>query len=288
MKAEKANYPVLLMCRVLGVSKSRFYGWMKQNRSQERAVKEKGLVEKIRTLHEKSFGTYGSPRIHVDLSEAGETVSVNRVARLMRKEGIVGCPKRRFRITTDSNHAEPVAENILKREFVQEVPNKVWVADITYIRTVRGWGYLSVILDLFNHEVVGWSFENHMRTELVLKSLSMALRRRHPQPGLIFHSDRGSVYASKDFRKALNVAGITQSMSRKGDCWDNACAESFFATIKRELVYRHHLLELAEARADIHLYIEVFYNRKRRHSSNGYLCPMEFERRFLAGAAVAA
>ena len=164
----------------------------------------------------------------------------------------------------------------------------MWVTDITYIRTLRGWTYLSVIQDLFNHEIVGWSYADHMRTELVLESLYMAMRKRNPPKGLILHSDRGSQFASQDYRKELKVFGIKQSMSRKGDCWDNACAESIFSTIKRELVFQNHWANLEAARPDLYEYIEVFYNRKRRHSSNGYLSPVDYERLVLSGAAVAA
>ncbi|HOD08320.1 MAG TPA: IS3 family transposase [Myxococcota bacterium] len=232
--------------------------------------------------------TYGSPRIHADLVAAGHKTGRRKVAKLMARNGVVGCPKRRQRNTTDSNHNEPPAPNLLNRNFKPDAPNKVWVTDITYVRTARGWTYLSVIQDLFNHGIVGWSYADHMRTELVLESLYMAMRRRNPAKGLILHSDRGSQYASREFRKELNAFGIEQSMSRKGDCWDNACAESIFSTIKRELVYQNHWASQDAARPDLYEYIEVFYNRKRRHSSNGYLSPVDYERLVLSKAAVAA
>jgi len=288
MRAEQARYPVSLMCKEFEVSRSGFYAWLKRGGSTKRAEAEAALVVEITKLHEASRRTYGSPRIHADLVAAGHHTGRKLVARLMAKNGIVGCPKRRRRNTTDSNHKEPPAPNLLNRNFKPDAPNKVWVTDITYIRTSRGWTYLSVIQDLFNHEIVGWSYADHMRTEMVLESLYMAMRRRNPPRGLILHSDRGSQFASREFRKVLEAFGIQQSMSRKGDCWDNACAESIFSTIKRELVYQNHWANLEAARPDLYEYIEVFYNRKRRHSSNGYLSPVDYERLVLSGAAVAA
>jgi putative transposase len=287
IRAEKANFPVAFMCRHLDLSTSGYYAWEKRpvsKRKRENAV----LVEKIRDSHRGGRGEYGSPRIYDDLKEQGESVGRHRIARLMRENGITARPLKRFRKTTDSNHDLPVAPNLLERNFQTDKPDTVWVGDITYIWTARGWAYLAVIVDLFSRRVVGWSVDDNMRTELVLKALEMAKGQRDVLPGLIFHSDRGSQYASLEYQKALSKAGIIPSMSRKGDCWDNAVAESFFATIKRELVQKCYWLNLKAARMSIHEYIEVFYNRKRKHSTNGNLCPAEYERRFINQAAMAA
>ena len=287
IRAEKAKFPIAFLCRQLGVSTSGYYTWEKRpvsKRKQEDAV----LLEKIRESHRRGRGTYGSPRIHDDLKEQGETVGRHRVARLMRENGITARPLKRFRRTTDSNHNLPVAPNLLERNFTTERPDEVWVGDITYLWTASGWSYLAVIVDLFSRRVVGWAIDNNMRSELVLKALEMAKGQRDVRPGLIFHSDRGSQYASQDYRDALSVSGIIASMSRKGDCLDNAVAESFFATIKRELVSKCYWLSLKAARTAIHDYIEVFYNRRRKHSTNGHLSPVDYERRFTNYAAVAA
>jgi putative transposase len=287
IRAEKANFPVAFMCRMLELSTSGYYAWEKRpvsKREQEDAV----LVEKIRDSHRRGRGAYGSPRIYDDLKERGETVGRHRIARLMRENGITARPLKRFRKTTDSNHDMPVAPNLLERNFETDRPNAVWVGDITYIWTAIGWAYLAVIVDLFSRRVVGWAIDSNMRSELVVKALEMAKGQRDIRPGLIFHSDRGSQYASQDYQRALAVSDIIPSMSRKGDCWDNAVAESFFATIKRELVSKCYWLNLKAARIAIHDYIEVFYNRRRKHSTNGYVSPVEYERRFINHAAVAA
>lgn len=287
IRAEQANFSIVFMCRSLGVSSSGYYASKKRPVCKRQQENER-LLEKIRDSHRRSRGTYGSPRVHDDLKEQGESVGRHRVARLMREHSITARPLKKFRKTTDSNHDLPVAPNLLEREFETERPNKVWVGDITYLWTAIGWVYLAVIVDLFSRRVVGWAIDNHMRSELVLKALSMATNGREVKPGLIFHSDRGSQYASLEYREALATAGITASMSRKGDCWDNAVAESFFATLKRELVRKCHWLNLKAARMAVHEYIEVFYNRMRKHSTNGNLSPVEYERRFKNQAAVAA
>ena len=285
--AEKAKYPVTLMCRQLAVTPSGYYAW--KNRSpSKRKKRDAELVEKIQASHKSSQGSYGSPRIYDDLKDQGETAGRHRIARLMRENDITAQPKKRFRKTTDSNHTLPVAPNLLNRKFDTEAPDQAWVSDITYVWTIHGWAYLAVIIDLFSRRVVGWSLENHMRTELVLKALKMAKGHRKIPDGLIFHSDRGVQYASNEFRAELSKNGIEQSMSRKGNCWDNAVAESFFATIKRELVRKHLWLNLRAARIDIHKYTEVFYNRKRKHSTIGYFNPVDYERYFENHAAVAA
>lgn len=285
--AEEANFPVAFMCEKSGLSRSGYYAWKKRPVSQRQKEDER-LVEKIRLSHSRGRGEYGSPRIHSDLKEQGETVGRHRVARLMRENHITAKPLKRFCRTTDSNHKLPVAPNLLERNFTTTEPNAAWAGDITYIWTASGWTYLAVIVDLFSRQVVGWALDSNMRTDLVLMALEMAKSQRTTLPGLIFHSDQGSQYASDDYQKALSRNGIRPSMSRKGDCWDNAVAESFFATLKRELVRKCYWMNLKSARMAIHEYIEVFYNRKRKHSTNGYLSPVEYERRFHKQAAMAA
>lgn len=277
---EKDNFPVTLMCRVLEVSKSGYYAWRKATPS-ERAQKNEELEAKIEEIHADSRSSYGSPRVHAELVAQGFEVGRNRVARLMRSKGIVGRRKPRFRKTTDSNHTLPVADNVLDRQFAVDEPDRAWVADITYVWTQRGWLYLAVILDLFSRRVVGWSMADHMRTELVLDALSAALGSRLPsEDGLIFHSDRGSQYASGAYQEALDEHGITCSMSRRGNCWDNAVAESFFSTLKTELVHNVIFLTHDTAKNAIAEWIEMFYNSNRRHSSLGYATPLEFEQRY--------
>jgi putative transposase len=287
IRAEKANFPVALMCRVLGLSTSGYYAWEKRGVSRRQREDEE-LVPKIRASHRAGRGSYGSPSIYKDLREQGETAGRHRIARLMRENGITARPLKRFRRTTDSNHDLPVAPNLLQRNFETDRPDAAWVGDITYIWTDSGWTYLAVILDLFSRRVVGWALDHHMRAELALKALEMAKGLRDVRPGLIFHSDRGVQYASHDYRQALAVDGILASMSRKGDCWDNAVAESFFSTLKRELVHKRRFSILAAARLAIHEYIEAFYNGKRRHTANGHLSPAERERRFHCQATMAA
>ena len=282
IEAEKANFSVRMMCRCSGVSTSGFYAWRKRGLS-ERVKQDAVLLEKIKSIHAESRKTYGSPRVHAELVADGFEVSRKRVARLMAEEGIVGRRKRAFKKTTDSNHDNPIADNVLDRNFEADAPDKAWVADLTYIRTHQGWLYLAVVIDLYSRRVVGWSMAEHMRTELVLNALGMALGSRTPHPeGLVFHSDRGSQYAAEEYRDALTEAGITCSMSRRANCWDNAVAESFFSTLKTELIYRVILLNPASAKTTIAEWIEVFYNGKRRHSSIGYLAPREYEGRFYA------
>jgi transposase InsO family protein len=287
IRAEKANFPVAFMCRQLGLSPSGYYVWERRGASRRRQEDE-ALIPKIRASHRASRGTYGSPRIYDDLKDQGETVGRHRIARLMRENGITARPLKRFRKTTDSNHDLPVAPNLLERNFEAARPNQVWVGDITYIWTGSGWTYLAVIVDLFSRRVVGWALDNNMRAELVTKALEQAVGLRQLEPGLIFHSDRGSQYASAAYQKALAAAGITPSMSRKGDCWDNAVAESFFSTLKRELVSKCYWLNMKAVRMAIHEYIEAFYNGRRKHSTNGNLSPVEYERRFQCQAAMAA
>jgi len=245
-------------------------------------------VSEIREIHQRSRGTYGSPRICAELRARGRAVSENRVARLMRENGVSARFKRRWRRTTDSKHTLPVAPNTLDRNFEIEAPNKVWVTDITYIWTLEGWLYLAVVEDLFSRRIVGWSMADHMRTELVLGALDMAIGNRLPEGELLHHSDRGSQYASFTYQKRLEERGLACSMSRRANCLDNAVAESFFGTLKHELVHRQTWISRDQARAAIHEYIEIFYNRWRRHSTLGQVCPAEFERNYNQEAAEAA
>jgi putative transposase len=264
------------MCRQLSVSRSGYYRWKTREPSQ-RQKEDIRLKVAIKASHEQSRGTYGSPRIVDDLKEQGFDVSRRRVARLMAEEGITGTPKKPFKRTTDSKHSEAIADNTLDRNFNVDAPDTAWATDITYVRTWDGWMYLAVVVDLFSRRVIGWATATHMRTKLVMKALDMALGRRLPEPGLLHHSDRGSQYASRDYRKALDDRGIVCSMSRRGDCWDNAVVESFFATLKKELIHRKPWPTARAAREAIVEYIEVFYNRKRKHSTLGYLSPANFE-----------
>ncbi len=284
--AEKANYPVRILCRVLQVSRSGFYAWAKRSPSR-RKVEDRRLRVEIKALHEASYKTYGSPRIHADLKARQMAISRKRVARLMKEAGLCGLPPKRFRRTTDSQHNQPVAGNVLQRDFDVSKPNQCWAADITYIRTWEGWLYLAVVIDLFSRRVVGWALADHLRTDLVLEALRMALGLRQPEAGLLHHSDRGSQYASQAYRGLLEGRGITCSMSRRGDCWDNAVVESFFGTLKTELIHRHPWPSRRRAATSVIDYIEIFYNRKRRHSYLGYLSPADYEKVFETAALAA-
>jgi putative transposase len=276
IRTEKATYPVRVLCRTLLVSASGFYAWCRRGLSQ-RVREDAALKIEIRAAHAASNKTYGSPRVHEELQAEGQHVGRKRVARLMREEGLKGQKKRRFRVTTDSRHSYPIAPNALNRDFTASAPNKVWVTDITYIWTREGWIYLAAILDLYSRRVVGWSADSYIDRTLAIDALGMALRTRRPEPGLIHHSDRGVQYASGDYQRLLREHGITCSMSRKGDCWDNAVAESFFSTLKAELVYRTDFVSRNQAFALLFEYIEAFYNGRRRHSSLGYVSPVEHE-----------
>ena len=273
---EKAAFPVGLLCRTLGVSRAGFYAWQGRPTAARNGADERLGLE-IAAIHAESRQRYGSPRIQAELGARGCRTSRKRVARLMRERGLAARRRRRFRVTTDSKHAFPVAPNVLAREFEQPAPDVAWVTDITYIPTGDGWLYLAVILDLCSRFAVGWAMSENITRELTLDALNMALARRHPPRGLLHHSDRGSQYASGDYQKVLKAQGIACSMSRRGDCWDNAVAESFFATLKVELVYATKWDTRAEARAALFEYIEVFYNGQRRHSTLGYLSPRAFE-----------
>jgi putative transposase len=274
---EKALYPVTVLCRVLRLSTSGFYAWMKRPASR-RATTTAILQAAVRVAFGESRGTYGSPRVHAALVAQGWKVSKTRVEREMRKLGLLARRPKRFRITTDSAHDQPIAKNALDRKFEAAQPNRVWSTDITYVWTREGWLYLAIIIDLFSRRVVGWATANHMRTSLVLNALRMAVGRRLPHAGLVHHSDRGTQYASKTYRDALAELDIVSSMSRKGNCWDNAVSESFFSTIKHELIHRHHWETRAAASLAIAEYIECFYNTRRRHSYLGFRSPVEYER----------
>ncbi len=276
IEAHRNMFPVTVMCRVLEVSTSGYYAWRHRPES-ERARANRELVAQIRASSKKGRGTYGSPRIFSDLRAKGIACSLNRVARLMRSEGIHARRRRKFRVTTDSRHNRPVAENKLARAFTVAQVNTVWLGDITYIWTLEGWLYLAIVLDLCSRRIVGWSMDKRIKTSLVTSALEMALERQCPSAGLMFHSDRGSQYASAEYQALLKRNGIDCSMSRKGNCWDNAPAESVFSSLKMELIYDRKYLTRASARHEVFEYIEVFYNRVRRHSALDYVSPAEFE-----------
>lgn len=274
--AEKAAFPVAFMCKQLEVSRSGYYAWVDRPAPAKTAADAQLAVE-IAAVHKSSRATYGSPRVHAELRAGGRRVGRKRVERLMRQNGIQARRKRRYRRTTDSKHSSPIAPNVLARQFAPDAANSVWVTDVTYVWTGEGWLYLAVMLDLFARRVVGWSASATNDTELALVALEHALRTRCPAQGLVHHSDRGSPYASADYRAKLAAHGLVASMSRTGDCWDNAVAESFFATIKAELIDITYYATRAAAVAAIADYIEHFYNPQRRHSFLGYASPMEYE-----------
>ncbi len=275
--AEKANYPITVLCDVLEVSRSGFYARTTRSPSARSKTDAKLAVE-IAAAHKKSSKRYGSPRVHRALRRKGVRVGKKRVARLMRENGLVGRRKRPFRRTTDSNHASPIAPNVVARDFEPKAPNQVWAGDVTAIATIEGWSYLAVLLDLYSRRVVGWAMSEHNDTALALAALERAIRSRHHLPtGLVHHTDRGSPYASDDYRAALTARGMIASMSRKGDCWDNAVAESFFATLRAELVDDERYSSPEAAEASVGDYIESFYNVERLHSHLDYVSPIEFE-----------
>jgi len=276
IQAEKATWPVRLQCRTLGIARSAYNEWAKGGEPSALASENKVLAVHIRAMHRRSRGTYGSPRIHADLVAEGHQVGKQRVARLMKELGLSGTPKRRFKgSTTDSDHDNKVAKNLLARNFTAERPNQAWVGDITYLRVQHGWVYLAVLIDLFSRKVVGWKLESHMEAELCVEALNHAVATREPDAGLIHHTDRGSQYTSAAYQASLEKIGAVSSMSRKGNCWDNAVTESFFGTFKQELAFHEDWNGLADARAATCDYIESFYNRERLHSTLGYKTPME-------------
>jgi len=278
IEQQREAHNVAKVARILGISRGGYYAWRSREPS-ERTRQQEQLVGKIKAIQEEVKYRYGSPRITRELRRRGVRVGHNRVARLMALNGLGARGKKRFRSTTDSAHSLPVAENLLNRAFEVAEANKVWVSDITYIPTAEGWLYLCTVMDLHSRKVVGWSMSRRMKSELVVQALIMAMVRRRPSKGLVFHSDRGSQYCSHVFRRWTQRWGIRQSMSGKGDCWDNAPAESFFKTLKSELYGHRAFRSRQEARTVLFEYIEVFYNRVRLHSSLGYLSPVEYERR---------
>ena len=275
---EKAAFPIRLLCRTLHVSRAGFYAWQARPPAGRVQADERLAVE-IAAIHAESRQRYGSPRIHAELRDRGCRTGRKRVARLMRVHGLAGRRRRRFRVTTQSRHPFPVAPNVLARQFARAAPDQAWVTDITYIPTGEGWLYLAVILDLCSRFAVGWALSERITDGLTLDALEMALGRRRPPSGLLHHSDRGSQYASGGYQRVLAQHGIVCSMSRRGNCWDNAVAESFFATLKVELVHDAAWLTRAAARRDLFEYLEPFYNGRRRHSALGYLSPRAFELR---------
>lgn len=276
--AEKAHYPIALLCRVLGVARSGYYAWQRCGVSA-RAQADQVLMEQIRTIHEQSRATYGVPRVHAELQAYGVRCGTKRVARLMRQARLVGCPRRRRTRTTIADPSHSPAPNRLQRDFTVVAPDHLWVGDITYVATWEGWLYLAVLLDAYSRRVVGWAMADHLRTELPLQALQMALSQRQPVSGLVHHSDRGCQYTASAYQQELIASRITPSMSRVGDCYDNALAESFFATLKSELIDRQPWPTHRAARQAIFEWLEVFYNRQRRHSALGYLSPVAFEAR---------
>lgn len=274
--ADRASVPVTLACRVAGVSRSAYYRWRKAGPS-ERKQSDAALAAKIRDVHGKHKGRYGSPRIHRELRARGTRVGRKRVARLMRESGLQGRSPKRFRRTTDSRHGHRIAPNLLERNFKAHAPNKVWVGDITYVPTTEGWLFLALLLDLYSRRIVGWAMSDHIDTELALSALQMAVKGRAPAAGLIHHTDRDVRYASDDYQAELARHGMRPSMSRKADCWDNAVAESMFATLEKELLSQGPMMSRADTRQAIANYIEDYYNTRRRHSFIDYATPVEYE-----------
>jgi putative transposase len=278
--AHAAQHPVALFCRVLGVSRSGYYAWRGRSASA-RALADRALSERIIAIHQTSRGTYGSPRVHAELQAAGERCGRRRVARLMRVAGLRGChgQRRRVRTTTPDRQATPAPDRVERAFSPQQVgaPDRLWMADISSVATLEGWLYLAVILDAFSRRIVGWAIADHLRTTLVLDALTMAVRHRQPPPGLIHHADHGCQYTALAFGQRLQQAGIVPSMGSVGDCFDNAVVESFFATLKVELLHRQVWPTRDAARRAIFEYIEVWYNRQRRHSTLAYATPVAYE-----------
>ncbi len=271
------QWPVEVLCDALEVSRGGYYDWKKREPGKQEKQREQ-LMHKVRIAFEENRGVYGSPRVHRVLQAQGVSCCENTVARRMQELGLQARCRKRFVVqTTDSDHGYPVADNELDQQFTVSAPNQVWAADITYIPTEQGWLYLAVVIDLCSRRVVGWSMADHLRSELTRSALEMALARRRPPPGLLHHSDRGVQYACEAYQRLMIAAGLRCSMSRRGNCYDNAPVESFFGTLKQELVYRTRFAGHRQARLAIFEYIEAFYNRKRRHSFLGYLSPEQFE-----------
>lgn len=283
---EKANHAITRMCRLLGVSTSGYYAWVKRSPSA-RAVRDAALSAQIRTIHARSRGIYGAPRIHAELREEGVYCSRKRVARLLRSAGLQGCHRRKGARTTRRTPDAVPAPDLVRREFTAPAPDRLWVADITYVPTGMGFLYLAIVLDVYSRRIIGWAMADHLRTELVIEAVDMAVWRRRPATEVIHHSDQGSQYTSLAFGRRLRDAGLVASMGSRGDCFDNALAESFFATLECELLAGRSLPTKNAARRALFDYIEGFYNTHRRHSALGYLSPMAYERRWTIEAQVA-
>jgi transposase InsO family protein len=277
IKDSLGAFPVTACCVVLEVSRSGYHAWLKRPQS-EQALRREELAVRIQQVHEENRQVYGSPRIHQVLMAEGHSVCENTVAKVMKEQEIRAKTKKKFiPRTTNSSHHHPVADNILDRQFEAQLPNQKWAVDITYIHTGEGWMYLAGVIDLYSRKIVGWSMAEDMKVDLVSDALTMAIVHRRPQEGLLHHSDRGVQYTCEDYQHLLKINGMACSMSGKGDCWDNACIESFWGTLKTELVNHERYTTREEARRSIFEYIEVFYNRKRLHSSLGYKSPEAFE-----------
>jgi transposase InsO family protein len=273
----RSLYPIVRMCHVLEVSENGYYNWRKRGKSQRKQEDEQ-LMERIEDAYHTNRGVYGSPRIHVELKEQGILCSRKRIARLMRKQNISARRKRRQAKKTDSNHSSPIAPNLLKRDFTADAPNKKWMTDMTFIATNEGWLYLAGVIDGYSRRLIGWAMGSEHDAKLVKQALQMALTMRQPGAGLLHHSDQGSEYASKSYQEILHQHHIQMSMSRKGDCYDNAMIESFWGTLKEECVGLKIFQTRKEAKTVLFEYIEVFYNRKRKHSALGYLSPVDYEK----------
>lgn len=280
IEKHKNDYGIAMMCKVLMVSKSGYYEWRKKQVQplSEKEARDTEIAHQIHQSYVRSFGTYGSPRIAQDLADLGYACSQKKIANMMRNLGLSAIIPKTVQRTTDSNHHQFIYPNLVKRQFQVKEKNKVWVADITYIRTLEGWVYLASIMDLYSRKIVGWAVADHMEETLVDQALKHALAVRKPEKGLVHHSDRGAQYCATSYTKTLKEHGIKISMSRKGDPYDNACIESFHATIKKEWIYRHRFESKKEARKSVESYIVNFYNERRRHSTIGYLSPNQFER----------
>lgn len=284
ISVEKANYPITILCKVMRVARSGYYAWVSCGKSARQRANEE-LIDLVKEIHADSDETFGTRRMAEALRDRGIKFGRQRARTLMRLAGVAVKRRRKFKVTTDSKHKLPVAPNLLDRNFKVDRPNRAWVSDISYVWTSEGWLYLAVVIDLFSRQVVGWSMGRCIKKELVIDAFTMAFWRRRPEKGLIFHSDRGSQYCSHEFQKLLKKYGAISSMSRKGNCWDNAPAESFFASLKKDRVYFKRYKTREEARRDIVDYLEMFYNNRRLHSYLGYVSPRQFEETwFLAKA----
>ncbi|QDF27038.1 IS3 family transposase (plasmid) [Bacillus tropicus] len=278
------TYRVEKMCQVLHVSRSGYYKWKHQTKSPKQIQREQ-ITKEIHRIFLESRCLYGSPKVTSILRQKGKQISQKTVARIMKKQGLQSRTVKKYKATTNSKHSYPIQENVLNRQFKVKKPNQVWVADITYVSTKEGWLYVASLMDLYSRKIVGWHADRTMTKELVLKALQQAYFRQKPEGSVLHHSDRGSQYASHDYQKQLEQYGMQCSMSRKGNCYDNACIESFHGVLKKELIYQQQYTTRAQAQQDIWEYIEIFYNRKRIHSANGYLSPIEKERMYALAAA---